>query len=130
MKNIFLLAGAMLFLCSHAFTQNRGFQQLIGKWEAVSTQNEGGGLEVVDSMKVFLVYHNEKKPIHSFKADFSKTPGWFDFTIKDSLETISLKSLILFVNDELIQWQVFDGDARPAQFASDKGEILYLRRKK
>jgi hypothetical protein len=41
-----------------------------------------------------------------------------------------MKSLISFVNDDLIQWQVFGDEVRPAHFKQDVGEMMYLRRKK
>jgi hypothetical protein len=110
--------------------QNRSIQTLIGYWEAVDAENASGGLEVQDSAKVFLTYGKEKKAITSFKANFSKSPAWFDFTIQDSTEKLYLKSLIHFVNDDLIQWQVFESDIRPAYFTTSGGQMVYLKRKK
>jgi hypothetical protein len=123
----------LLFAFFHifAFTQSASFEKLIGKWEAVDADNQSGRLEVVDSSKIFLAYGQEKKPISSFKADFSKSPVWFDFTVSNDTNNIKIKSILLFINDNLLQWQVFQGDAvRPAHFTEDKGEIIYLRRKK
>lgn len=110
--------------------QGRSFQQLVGSWEAVDSENQSGGLEIVDSQRIFLVYGKERKPIASCKFDFSKSPCWFDFTLKDSTNTMAMKSILLFVNDDLIQWQVFDGDARPAHFTEGSGQMVYLRRKR
>jgi hypothetical protein len=128
MKKFFILL-LSVFLCCAAEAQNRSFQHLIGRWEAVDSENSSGGLEVLDSTKVFMVYNNEKKAIEC-KVDFTKSPIWFDFTIKDSTGTLRMKSLLQFVNDDLIQWQVFEGDAQPVQFASNSGDMVYLRRKK
>ncbi|MBA2330149.1 MAG: hypothetical protein H0V91_11080 [Flavisolibacter sp.] len=119
------------FLQSSVLAQSASFQKLIGKWEVVDADNKTGRLEVLDSSKIFLAYGQEKKPITSFNADFSKSPVWFDFTVDDGSDNITIKSILLFINDNLVQWQVFQGDAvRPAHFTEDKGEIIYLRRKK
>jgi hypothetical protein len=119
------------FLQTFAFAQTTGFEKLIGKWEAVDADNQSGTLEVLDSSKLYLAYGEEKKPITSFNADFSKSPVWFDFTVSNDSDSIKIKSILLFINDNLLQWQVFQGDAkRPAHFTEDKGEIIYLRRKK
>lgn len=119
------------FLQTSVLAQSAGFQKLIGKWEAVDADNKTGRLEVLDSSKIFLAYGQEKKPITSFNADFSKSPVWFDFTVSSDSDNIKIKSILLFINDNLVQWQVFGSDAvRPAHFTEDKGEIIYLRRKK
>jgi hypothetical protein len=101
-------------------------KNLVGKWECA----EGGGIEVVDSANVFIIYGDQKKQVSSYKTDFSKSPCWFDFTVKDGGQTLTLKSLMLFVNDDLVQWQVFDDGHRPSNFSSDQGEMVYLRRRK
>jgi hypothetical protein len=129
MKQVLLMVTALLFFC-HTQAQGRSMQNLVGKWEAVRARNAGGGLEVVDSSTIFIVYGNQKKAIVDYKADFSKTPVWFDFTVKDSSGTLSLKSLIQFINDDLIKWQVFEGEAQHVRFVSDAGDMVYLRRKK
>ena len=130
MKKFFSVLVLYIFISVGAVAQSRNIQQLMGRWEAVDTENSSGGLEVIDSAKIYLVYGSEKKAITSFKFDFSKSPATFDFTIKDSAETTSLKSLIQFVNDDLIQWQVFESDIRPAHFTQSGGQMVYLRRKK
>jgi hypothetical protein len=129
MKKVWLAVYIML-LCITSSAQNRTIENLIGVWQAVTEQNESGGLEVVDSTKIYLVYGDEKLPITSYKLDLSKSPGWFDFTINRNSNLVVLKSLILFVNDDLVQWQIFDGDSRPIYFAADKGDMVYLKRKK
>lgn len=130
MKKVMMAAYALLFASLVATAQTRGISNLIGKWEAVDENDKNGGLEVIDSTKIFLVYGADKIPVISYKADFTKTPGWFDFTIKDSTKETSLKSLLQFVNEDTIQWQVFDGETRPLLFSADRGEMVYLKRKK
>lgn len=127
MKVIFTIA-AMLML---SLAQGQGkMSKLVGKWEAVGADNQGVGLEVVDSAEMYIVYGTEKKKISSYKADFSGSPGWFDFLIKDGEQMVHLKSLVNFVNDDLVQWQLFDNGTRPDHFTDKEGEILYLRRKR
>lgn len=129
MKEIFILLVAVV--CSTAlWGQSRTFKNLVGMWEAVDSENQSGGLEFIDTQKIYLVYGKERKPVTSCKFDLSRSPGWFDFAVVDSTGIMNLKSLLLFVNDDLIQWQVFDGEARPAHFSEDGGQMVYLRRKK
>jgi hypothetical protein len=130
MKTFIVVMLLGLFSFNNLSAQTRDIRQLIGKWEAVDSENQKGGLEVVDSSTIYLVFGTEKKRIASYKADFTKSPVWFDFVIKDESNTLQLKSLILFVNDDLIQWQVSEGDVRPANFSQTNGEMMYLRRKK
>lgn len=129
MKTFFTLLIALI-CAGPVWAQNRSFKNLVGKWEAVDSENQSGGLEIIDSVQIFLVYGTERKTVGSCKFDFAKSPCWFDFSLKDSTGTQNLKSILLFVNDDLIQWQVFDGDMRPANFSSSQGEMVYLRRKK
>ena len=121
----------LLFVCSFWMgtslnAQKHSLQSLIGRWES----EDGGGIEMTDSAHIFMVYGNEKKPISSYKADFSHAPAWFDFSIIDSGQTMTMKSLMQFVNNDEVKWQVFDDGTRPANFTIGKGEIVYLRRKK
>ena len=125
MKNLIWLLFLML-LHFGASSQKYNFNNLVGYWKS----GDGGAIEVIDSSKIFIVYGDEKKKIASYQADFSKDPCWFDFDIKDSSQNLSLKSLLLFVNDDLLQWQVFDDGIRPSNFNSQSGDIVYLRRKK
>jgi|SRR5215204_2554318 len=124
MKKFFswLLAFSLTMTC---YAQNYSLQNLVGKWESP----DGGGIEATDTTKIFLVYGTEKKPILSYKADFSKSPCWFDFVVKDGDKNLNLKSLLLFVNNDLLQWQVFYDDVRPSGFTNEKGDMVYLKRK-
>lgn len=129
MKEIFTLLLALV-LSTTVWAQSRSFQNLLGVWEAVDSENQSGGLEIIDTQKIYIVYGKERKPITGCIFDFTKSPNWFDFSVVDSSGILKLKSLLLFVNDDLIQWQVFDGDVRPAYFTEEKGQMVYLRRKR
>jgi len=124
MKNIWMIL-IVLLLGAAARAQNTSIKSLVGKWET----EDGAGLEVIDSARMFVTYGKERKPILSYQADFSKSPCWFDFVVKDTAQKLStLKSLLLLDND-VLKWQVFEDGNRPSNFASDKGEIVILRRK-
>lgn len=126
MKTILMGLFVVLFNLS-ASSQTTCIKNLIGKWET----SDGAGLEIVDSTKIFVVYGNERKPILSYKADFSKSPCWFDFVVTDTSQKPStMKSILLLQGNDVLKWQVFDDDDRSADFAADKGEIVILRRKK
>lgn len=129
MKKVLLLLSGLLFYLN-MLAQEKSIQSLVGIWEMVTAGSESGGLEVKDSTELFLVYGGQKKKIRNYKADFNQSPARFDFTIEDSTQNVALKSLLLFVNNDLIKWQLFEGDAAPMHFASNGSEILYLRRKK
>ncbi|HEX2607677.1 MAG TPA: hypothetical protein VHK91_09875 [Flavisolibacter sp.] len=128
MKKVFLLFLIYLVvLIPSVNAQQLSLQNLIGKWEAP----EGGGLEVMDSAHIYLTYGTDKKQVVSYSFDFSKTPAWFDFSVKDSATTIHMKSLLLFNTADEVQWQVFEDGVRPVQFSTDKGDaILILKRKR
>lgn len=102
------------------------FDNLKGSWR----NSHGAGLDIVDSNTIYIVYGEQKKLVTRSKADFSKTPAWFDLAVKENSHLTTLKSLLLFVNDDLLQWQVFDSDTRPAYFSMNKGDMLFLKRVK
>jgi hypothetical protein len=100
------------------------FENLKGSWR----NSSGAGLDIVDSNTIYIVYGTQKKLVTRSKADFSKSPVWLDLAVKDSIHVTTLKSLLLFVNEDLLQWQVFDSETRPAYFSTDKGDMLFLKR--
>ena len=125
MKSFCNVLFALTFFCFTAAGQQFSLKSLVGRWQSA----EGAGIEVIDSSKIFLTYNGEKKQVVSYETNFSRVPSWFDFTIKDGAEEVQLKSLLLFVNNDLIQWQVFEGD-RPPNFSVEKGNMVYLKRAK
>jgi hypothetical protein len=124
----FILLLITIFAYSSIAAQSASFNHLLGKWEGKDLENTTTGLEIVDSSKLYLVYGNEKKEVVSYSADFSKNPAWFDLTFKDSTEIITIRTLMSFINDNLVKWQLFASENRPEYFATDQGEIIYLRR--
>ena len=117
----------VVFISLIASSQKLSIKSLIGRWETA----DGAGLEVIDSSRIFLTYGKERKPILTYDADFSKSPCWFDFVVKDSAQQLStLKSLLLLEGNDVLKWQVFEDGNRPLNFVSDRGDIVILRRKK
>ncbi|MER3464530.1 MAG: hypothetical protein C4329_09125 [Chitinophagaceae bacterium] len=53
---------------------------------------------------------------------FSQSPVRFNFDIKDEKQNLSMRSLLLFVNEDLLQWQIFVGEKQPVAFWA-AGEI-------
>lgn len=123
--------GLILLLCSKSalWAQQRWMRDLAGVWEIVDSDGSRGLLEASDSTALYLAYSGERKRIASYKADFSRSPGVFQFAIKDSSGVMNLNSQLLFVNPDLIEWRIIDGEGKQ-QAAAGNGNILYLRRKK
>jgi len=116
----------ILLLSANASAQNISIKSLVGRWETT----DGAGLDVIDSARIFVTYGKERKAILSYQADFSKSPCWFDFVVKDTAQKLStIKSLLLLDND-VLKWQVFEDGDRPTNFVADKGDIVVMRRKK
>lgn len=128
MKMCMLFVIVLLSFLSKSVAQSRNLAALVGRWETIESKYDGGGFEVMDTTHIILFYGKERKPLLSFNADFTKSPAWFDFTVKDTTGTVKLQSLLQVINDDLIQWQLFDG-TRSDYFTASNGEIMYLRRK-
>jgi len=101
---------------------------MVGNWEIVGEQDSGGGLEVVDSSTILIRFMGQEKKLIHYKIDFTKSPYWFDFTAKDTASISNFKSLLEFVNDDMLKWQVFVDEDRVDHFTSGSGELFYLRR--
>ena len=113
---------------SNNFSQAKKFQNMIGSWEIVGEQDSGGGLEVIDSATILIRFMGEEKKILQYKIDFSKSPYWFDFSAKDTASVSNFKSLLEFVSDDTLKWQIFADGERPDHFTSRMGELFYLKR--
>ena len=119
--------GLLLIICSSgARSQQVCIKDLMGKWETT----DGAGLEIIDSSRMFITYGKERKPILSYQADFSKTPCWFDFVVQDTVKKLTTMKSLLLLDHDVLKWQVFDDDTRPADFAADRGDIVIMRRKR
>jgi len=128
-KNIIMFCVGMIS-CLLVAAQKNIPVNLSGFWENIENRNASAGLEFINMDSVFLFYDNEKKIARQVNIDDTKNPYWFDFTIDDGSEKFTVRSLLEFVNRDLIKWQVFTSEVRTAHFTQTAGEIMYLRRKK
>lgn len=129
MKKKWLAASLGTIFSVMAMAQQKFPNQLIGQWEGLQ-KDASSGLEFTGTDSVYLFYNNEKKLATQVQLDASKNPIWFDFTIDDGTEQIQIKSLLIVFNEDLLKWQVFTQEARPAYFTENGGETMFLRRKK
>lgn len=109
-----------------ASAQVHSMKNLTGRW----INNDGGGIEIIDSSQIFLVYGKERKPVISYTTDFSRSPAWFDFVVRDGTNNLSVKSLLLLQDGKVLKWQVFEDGNRPNNFAPERGNVMVLRKKR
>ena len=128
MKKFVIVVLTILALDSATFGQARKFNNMVGLWEMVGEQESGGGLQIVDSATILIRFMGEEKTILSYNIDFSKSPYWFDFSCKDTTSISHFKSLIEFVGDDTLKWQIFTEGERANHFTSRTGELFYLKR--
>ena len=107
--------------------QLKKIQELTGRW-IIAGEDPGSYLEIVDSANIYLNYMGERKKIINYTADFTKTPGWFDFTVPDSSGVLHIKSLVQVFGDNTMKWQLFLDEDRTTYFTAQKGELLYLKK--
>ncbi|HEV7330319.1 MAG TPA: hypothetical protein VGN63_04705 [Flavisolibacter sp.] len=125
MKKVLVALAFFLTMNTAVQAQKKyNFENLKGSWR----NSKGAGLDIVDSNTIYIVYGEQKRKVTDSRADFSKSPVWLDLAVKDSSQVVTLKSLLLFVSDDLIQWQVFDSETRPAYFSMDRGDMFFLKR--
>lgn len=126
MKQIAVILG--MFLSLNSFSQGKYLGKLVGRWEMIGPKSGGGILEIIDSNTIVMSYNGDKKVISSVSFDFSKTPIWFDFRVRDSSSTIEVKTIMEMISDDLIKWQIFMDEERALHFTASKGELFYLKR--
>lgn len=120
---LLLLASVTVF----AQSETHGFSDLIGKWR----NSSGAGLDVIDSNTVYIVHGTQRKLASTSLSDFTHNPVSLNLTIRDSSKSITLKSLLLFVKDDMIQWQVFDSEVKPVSYKGNltgASDMFFLRR--
>lgn len=105
--------------------EERGFKDLVGSWRNKS----GAGLDIIDSNTVYIVRGNQRKLATATVSDAKKAPLSFNLTIKDSAKMTTLKGLLMPVGENMLQWQVFDSETKPASYtSSSRGDMLFLKR--
>ncbi len=128
MKNILVLPALFLF-CMFSQTisaQQHTISDLAGRWEAAD--GTSGTMEFIEGSKVVVSVSGMQIPTASYTVDFSQDPIWFDVFISPGK---AVKSLLKFVDDNTIKWQVFiDGD-RPLDFTDNNTVApIILKRQK
>ena len=124
-----LLLFSVLFTIA-ASAQPISMQDLVGKWDAVDESGAHGTLEIIDSTTLFLTFRDQKKPIVSYTADFTRSPKWFDFAVKEETDIVHLKSILRVISPNKLHWQFFSGPKHPQYFSTDKGDMVYLLKRK
>lgn len=107
--------------------KEHSFQDLVGTWRNKS----GMGLDIVDSNTVYLVRGDQRKLARATISDVTKVPVTFNLTVQDSARIVTLKGLVMLVGENMLQWQVFDTETKPASFSSNSGsrrEMMFLKR--
>jgi len=105
--------------------EEHSFQDLVGSWRTKA----GAGLDIVDSNTVYIVRGGLRKLATATLSDVNKAPVTFNLTVKDSSKVVTLKGLLMLVGDNLMQWQIFDSETKPASFTSNsRGDMLFLKR--
>lgn len=105
--------------------ETKSFQDLVGSWRNKS----GAGLDIVDSNTVFIVRGDKRMQALVNVSDLNKVPVTFNLTLKDSVKIITLKGLLMPIGDNMLQWQVFDSETRPASYSySNRSDMLFLKR--
>lgn len=124
-KWIILLILGML-INAGVFGQDYNFNHLVGSWRT----KDGAGLEVQDSFKIYIVYQDKKKMLVNYSTDFSGNPIRFNFVIREGSSLVNIKSEMLFVNDDLVQWRFTEPDVKPVSYTTTtpRKDVLILRR--
>lgn len=107
--------------------QEKKFKPMIGLWEFVDEENSKGSLEIIDNTTILIRFKSEEKKLFNYKFDFTKSPFWFDFSVRDTATVQNFKSIMDFMNEDVLKWQIFDGE-RSNHYSSSAGDILYLKR--
>ena len=124
----FLIAGLLLTGMLNVHAQSKSFSNLVGRWEVLGDQITGSGLVVADSSNIILTYNGEKKKIHTYALDFSKSPIWFDFTVQENDSMVKVQSLLELIDSTHLKWQLFLNETRTEKFTPAKGEFFYLKK--
>ena len=129
MKKIVIWIAIIGLFGINSFGQATKFRNMIGSWQIISDDEPGGRLDIIDSSTIVIKFMGEEKKLSGCKIDFTRTPYWFDFAAADTTTLFSnFKSLLEFVNDDTMRWQVFIDEERADHFTSQGGELFYLKR--
>ncbi len=131
MKLKFFIAALMVLLSfSSAIAQNNITDKLIGKWEAKDGDGVTGSLNFIDSKNIIVTIPGQPLPKGTYTIDTTKNPMWFDITIKDGNNILTMKGLLKLTSESTLKWQIFDDGKRPETFTNEKdNNTIILKRK-
>jgi len=139
MKKNKILSGRFFqvtFLCTSIFLstflsgsgQTKSVKDLMGKWYG---EREMFMLEFIDTANLVMTTMGKKQPQAAYILDLTKSPGWLDIFMGSGKMKTTIKSIIEFVDDETIRWQMPSGIERPNEFSNKPGSaVLTLKRNK
>ena len=131
MKSKIIIAALLsLFAILPAAAQNNITSKLIGKWEATDSQKVTGRLNFLDSINIFVNIPDHPMPPGTYTIDPTKTPMWFDITIKQGNKIAILKGLLKLINDNTLKWQIFQDGKRPDKFIKENSDNTIILKKK
>ena len=128
MKKLVIWLLVFVFLGTEGFSQTKKFRDMIGLWDIIGEQDSGGRLQVIDSSTILIRFMGEEKTILRYNIDFSKSPCRFDFSCKDTASISYFKSILEFVGEDTLKWQIFTDDEKADHFTSRTGDLFYLKR--
>lgn len=126
-----LIAFALTLFFFHASSQIKITDKLIGTWEGIDSAQERGSI-VFKSDSIMLLVLSPTETIEcKFQIDTSKSPMYFDIIVEEDGEIRTMESLVLFVNNDTIKWEIFFDRARTPNFTAEaSADIVLLQRKK
>lgn len=124
MKKVMVVLSLLASFTALSQSHKYSFEDLVGSWRNKS----GAGLDVVDSNTIYIVNGGHRKLAKATVSGFDKNPLSLTLSVKKTSRVVTLKSLLLFVNDDTLQWQVFDTDTKPVSLRSGRGNMLFLKK--
>ncbi len=113
--------------------QTKITEKLIGTWESIDTAQETGSIIVKNNGILLLVLSPTDSIECKYQVDTTKSPMHFDIIIEeeDGGEVNTMKSLLVFINNDTLKWEVFFDRERTPNFRGETGkDIVLLHRKK
>lgn len=125
MKKMMTILSLFAVLSGWAQTkEERSVNDLTGRWR----NSKGNGLDIMDSNTVYIVHGDQRKLASATVSGLRKSTANFDLTVKDSARAVTLKGLLMMLNDDTLQWQIFDSETKPVSYSYRKSDMLFMKR--
>lgn len=122
-----LIAILFSFFFIQAPSQSKITDKLIGTWEGIDSAEERGSIIIKNNNILMLVLSPTETIECKYQIDTTKSPMWFDIIIEEEGGEVStMKSLVLFVNNDTIKWEVFFDRERTPNFTADTSQDIVL----